>query len=53
MVTMGWTGCGLQLVSHVKTLFAGGPEELFLALFKTGLFRIFPWYVPLIEKRCC
>lgn len=51
MTTMVGMGCGLQLVSRVE----GGVllrdlKELFLGFIEDRVFRIFPWYVPLIEK---
>lgn len=51
MTTMTGTGCALQLVSNIE-----GPvllcdlKELFLSFIQDRVFRIFPWYVPLIEK---
>jgi hypothetical protein len=51
MTTMAGTGCGLQLVSHVDSLvLLQDLKELFLSFIQDRVFRIFPWYVPLIEK---
>jgi hypothetical protein len=51
MTTMLGTGCGLQLVSHVEsTVLLRGLKELFLGFIQDRVFRIFPWYVPLIEQ---
>jgi hypothetical protein len=51
MTTMLGTGCGLQLVSHVESpILLRDLKELFLRFIEDRVFRIFPWYVPLIEK---
>ena len=51
MTTMLGTGCGLQLVSHVEcAVLLRDLKELFLEFIQDRVFRIFPWYVPLIEK---
>jgi len=51
MATMAGTGCGLQLVSHVENaVLLRNLKELFLGFIQDRVFRIFPWYVPLIEK---
>jgi hypothetical protein len=51
MTTMAGTGCGLQLVSHVDSaILLRDLKELFLGFIQDRVFRIFPWYVPLIEK---
>jgi hypothetical protein len=49
--TMTGMGCGLQLVSRVESeILLRDLKELFLDFIKDRVFRIFPWYVPLIEK---
>jgi hypothetical protein len=51
MTTMLGTGSGLQLVSHVESaVLLRDLKELFLGFIQDRVFRIFPWYVPLIEK---
>jgi hypothetical protein len=51
MTTMTGTGCALQLVSRIE-----GPallrdlKEVFLGFIEDRVFRIFPWYVPLMDK---
>jgi hypothetical protein len=51
MATMLGTGCGLQLVSHIESAaLLRDLREIFLSFIKDRVFRIFPWYVPLIEK---
>ncbi len=51
MTTMLGTGCGLQLVSHNESaVLLGDMKDLFLDFIQDRIFRIFPWYVPLIEK---
>jgi hypothetical protein len=51
MTTMLGTGCGLQLVSHVESaVLLRDLKEFFLGFIQDRVFRIFPWYVPLIEK---
>lgn len=51
MTTMVGTGCGLQLVSRTESAtLLRNLRELFLGFIQDRVFRIFPWYVPLIEK---
>jgi hypothetical protein len=51
MATMLGTGCGLQLVSHIDSaVLLRELKALFLDFIQDRVFRIFPWYVPLIEK---
>jgi hypothetical protein len=51
MATMTGTGCGLQLVSQVEgATLLRNLKELFLGFIEDRVYRIFPWYVPLIEK---
>ena len=51
MTTMLGTGCGLQLVSHSESaVLMQDLKELFLDFIQDRVFRIFPWYVPLIQK---
>lgn len=51
MTTMAGTGCGLQLISHIEsTILLRDLKETFLGFIQDRVFRIFPWYVPLIEK---
>lgn len=51
MTTMAGTGCGLQLVSRMEsTTLLRNLRELFLGFIQDRVFRIFPWYVPLVEK---
>jgi hypothetical protein len=50
MITMTGTGSALQIVSRAESsaLFRD-LKELFLDFIEDRVFRIFPWYVPLIE----
>jgi hypothetical protein len=51
MTKMTGTGCGLQLVSDVESaVLLRNMKDIFLGFIKDRVFRIFPWYVPLIEK---
>jgi hypothetical protein len=51
MATMTGTGCGLQLISRVEsTVLIHDLKVLFLGYIQDRVFRIFPWYVPLIES---
>jgi hypothetical protein len=51
MSTMLGTGCGLQLVSHVESAaLLRDLKGFFLGFIQDRVFRIFPWYVPLIER---
>jgi hypothetical protein len=51
MTTMAGTGCGLQLISRVESaVLLRDLKELFLGFIQDRVFRIFPWYVPLIER---
>jgi len=51
MTTMAGTGCGLQLISHTESaVLLKNLTELFLGFIQDRVFRIFPWYVPLLEK---
>lgn len=51
MTTMLGSGCGLQLVSHVESaVLLRDLKGLFLGFIQDRVFRIFPWYVPLIER---
>jgi hypothetical protein len=51
MSTMVGTGCGLQLVSYVEgSVLLRNLKELFLHFIQDRVFRIFPWYVPLLER---
>jgi hypothetical protein len=51
MATMTGTGCGLQLVTRIEcAALLRDLKELFLGVIQDRVFRIFPWYVPLIEK---
>jgi hypothetical protein len=51
MTVMTGTGCGLQLVSNVEgTVLLRNLKDLFLGFIEDRVFRILPWYVPLIEK---
>ncbi len=51
MTTMLGTGCGLQLVSNVESaVLLRDLKGLLLDFIQDPVFRIFPWYVPLIEK---
>lgn len=51
MTRMAGTGCGLQLVSNVEsTVLLRNLKDTFLGFIKDRVFRIFPWYVPLLEK---
>jgi hypothetical protein len=51
MTRMAGTGCGLQLVSNVEsTVLLQNLKDTFLGFIKDRVFRIFPWYVPLLEK---
>src|SRR5579862_9716467 len=51
MTTMAGTGCGLQLISRTESAaLLRYLKELFLGFIEDRIFRIFPWYVPLIER---
>ena len=51
MTTMAGTGCGVQLVSRIEGVaLLRNLRELFLGFIQDRVFRIFPWYVPLMEK---
>jgi hypothetical protein len=51
MTTMTGTGCALQLISHIEShALLRDLKELFLNFIEDRVFRIFPWYVPLMEK---
>lgn len=50
MTTMAGTGCGLQILSRVdSTILLRDLKEIFLGFIQDRVFRIFPWYVPLLE----
>jgi hypothetical protein len=51
MTTMLGTGCGLQLVSRLdgKRLLRS-LQEHYLNIIEDRIYRIFPWYVPLLEN---
>jgi hypothetical protein len=45
------TGCGVQLVSRAESsVLLRDLKELFLGFIQGRVFRIFPWYVPLMER---
>jgi hypothetical protein len=51
MTTMVGTGSGLQIISHLdSTKLLPNMKEVFLSFIHDRVFRIFPWYVPLIGK---
>jgi hypothetical protein len=51
MTTMVGTGCGIQIVSRAESAaLLRDLKELFLGFIQDRVFRIFPWYVPLIER---
>lgn len=51
MTTMAGTGSGLQIISHRDSAkLLRDMKEVFLGFIQDRVFRIFPWYVPLIEK---
>lgn len=51
MTTMAGTGSGLQIISHLESeKLLHDMKEVFLNFIHDRVFRIFPWYVPLIEK---
>lgn len=51
MTTMAGTGSGLQIISHLDSAkLLSNMKEVFLGFIQDRVFRIFPWYVPLIEK---
>jgi len=51
MTVMAGTGCGLQLVSRADgAVLLRNLKELFLGFIEDRVFRIFPWYVPLLDK---
>jgi hypothetical protein len=50
MATMTGTGTGIQIVSQMETeKLLNNLKELFLDFIKERIFRIFPWYVPLLR----
>ncbi|AEU36270.1 hypothetical protein [Granulicella mallensis] len=51
MTTMLGTGCGLQLVSRMEgKRMLRSLQEYHLSLITDRIYRIFPWYVPLLEN---
>jgi hypothetical protein len=51
MATMLGTGCGVQLISRTDSAaLLRDLKELFLSIIHDRVFRIFPWYVPLLEQ---
>lgn len=51
MMTMTGTGCALQLLSRVEgQVLLRDLKEVFLDFIEDRVFRIFPWYVPLMDK---
>jgi hypothetical protein len=51
MTTIVGTGCGLQLISRLESAaLLQNLSDIFLSFIQDRVFRIFPWYVPLIEK---
>jgi len=51
MTTMAGTGSGLQIVSHLDSAnLLNNMKKVFLGFIQERVFRIFPWYVPLIGK---
>lgn len=51
MTIMTGTGCALQLVSRVESqVLLRDLKEIFLNFIEDRIFRIFPWYVPLLDK---
>ena len=51
MTTMLGTGCGVQLISRTDSaVLLRDLRELFLSIIHDRVFRIFPWYVPLLEQ---
>ncbi|MGA7318410.1 MAG: hypothetical protein WBX22_31095 [Silvibacterium sp.] len=52
MATMTGTGTGIQIVSQIETeKLLNNLKELFLDFIKERIFRIFPWYVPLLRMK--
>ncbi|HEY7418173.1 MAG TPA: hypothetical protein VH593_23540 [Ktedonobacteraceae bacterium] len=52
MSTMAGTGTGIQIVSRIEaTKLLCNLKDLFLDFIKERLFRIFPWYVPLLTMK--
>ena len=52
MTTLTGTGTGIQIVSQIETeKLLNNLKELFLDFIKERIFRIFPWYVPLLSMR--
>ncbi len=51
MTTIAGTGSGVQIISHLdSTKLLRDMKEVFLSFIQDRVFRIFPWYVPLLEK---
>jgi hypothetical protein len=51
MTTMVGTGCGLQCLSPAEgEVVLREWQELFLEFIEDRVFRIFPWYVPLLDR---
>lgn len=52
MTTMAGTGTGIQIVSLIETeKLLRNWKELFLDFIKERIFRIFPWYIPLLRMK--
>jgi hypothetical protein len=48
---MAGTGSGLQIISHLDSAkLLRDMKEVFLGFIQDRVFRIFPWYVPLIDN---
>jgi hypothetical protein len=51
MSTMAGSGCSLQILTALEgPVLMSNLKELFLDFIEDRLFRIFPWYVPLLDK---
>ena len=52
MATMTGTGTGIQIVSQIEAeKLLNNLKELFLDFIEERIFRIFPWYVPLLRMK--
>lgn len=52
MTTMAGTGTGIQIVSQIESdKLLRNLKDLFLSFIKERIFRIFPWYLPLLRMK--
>lgn len=50
MRTMTGSGCGIQILCHIESKkFMDDLKQVFLQVIQDRVFRIFPWYIPLLD----